>query len=177
MWAASLRKNRTRRRAGADPSAREDRIWAITGLTLAAGVSFGAYVEIRSNDGTPAIYGSDHLALFARPARRQDASADRMALDEAPQPSPGVGVDFDPTAAIRLAGVTLFEPRADAEVSTHVGLRLVERGRGAFQGTNGLVFLAPGDTAPGGGTIRSFARRNVRWVAIVAPASGGQNSR
>ena len=177
MWAASLRRNRTRRRVAADTASREDRIWAIAGLTLAASVSIGAYVEIHGNDGTPAIYGSDHLALFARPARRQDASADRMALDEAPQPSPGVGVDFDPTAAIRPAGAAPLESRADAESSRHVGLRFVERGRGAFQGPNGLVFLVPGDTAPGGGTIRSFARRNGRWVAIVAPASGSQNSR
>ncbi len=175
MWAASLRKYRTRRRADVDTAAREDRVWAIAGLTLAVSVSIGAYVKIRDNEGTPAIYGADHLALFARPARRQDASPGRTASDEAPRPSPGV--DFDPTAAISPAGMTPVKSRADAEVSTQAGLRFVERGRGAFEGPNGLVFLGPGDTAPGGGAIRSFARRNGRWVAIVAPAPGGQNSR
>lgn len=156
-----------RLRVEGDP--RSDRIWIAGGVALAVLTLACAAVEIRDNDGVPKVNGGGHLALFSQPARSRDQLAVAVArpvsgsaADDARTPD----VDFEATATISKRAATGVEP--DLTPLGPPTLERFDRGIGMFRTSAGLVGLKVGDPAPGGGVIKSFRRRDGRWVAMVA---------
>lgn len=178
-----LKEDAGLRSGNADGERRSERAWVIAGAILASVVLITASIEVWRNDGTPNVYGADHLALFAQPMRaKEEVGATRNEREKAPKSSPSIAqsvsalpatIDYEATATITTTDMTAGEAKPLVAIGSPE-LLYVERGKGVFRTPSGKRTLGLGDIAPGGGTIHSFKRRNGNWVAMVAR---GQTSR
>ncbi len=149
-----------------------DQLMTVTGVGLAAAITAFACIAIAQNDGSPAVHGSEHLALFAKPSRARD---DRVASSGS-GPSERVvvvggelrtqSVDYAPTA-------TIGKPAA-----TGPQLRRVLRDRVVVLGTTGSFELRPGEAAVGLGRLQEIRSEDGRLTAVFAPdGKAAQSSR
>lgn len=129
------------------------------GMALAFAACAFAYGELGNADGAPKIYGMDHLALFAQPARLRDQKLGQDAASKTAR-----GVDYAPTATV------------GRNVERYPIFR-VERDLVVLRGPDGLFAVSIGETAPGRGRLVGIVGGEGAWRPQFAPDSAVQTSR